>query len=227
MPTPFTRFLDKAGGYTRHDEQQITFDQTGCDALRTMIDTMRDQNHKQPRALSASHYAGDENTKTNWKYAGALPIEFYVGDDLTTDTENILQAAAQLGVAHFILDTCARDYRRTLTLMLCFSAPIADPGRYARLVFVYADRLKALGLKMKLDHTSSAMTHLVHIHPLSDAVFVPGALPLPRDVIKQSAAEAKNLDLTRFDTIGARAAEAQLAPPTLTSSDNLFEWPAS
>lgn len=221
MTITLTRFNQTRSGYSKRDEHQIGIGVRGADDINLLIKDFKEA--KRPaKALSFGIYEDGEMSGATWRQSTAVILDYRVGKDVAASATEISLAADKLGVGYFLLDCQERSGQRTIAVIIPLKDKISRE-RYARLVYVLLEEMKANGCRHFTAKGTSAMTHQVHLHSMSEAAWIDGPALSPSAKIKATRNAAQDMERDRF-TVGSKAALAQLTPPTLTACDDgLFQ----
>jgi hypothetical protein len=208
-------------GYSKRDDRDIILGQAGQDELNLLIQDFKG-NQCAPRAWSFGEFEDGEMRGSTWRRSTALVLDYVADEDVAGSVAKIADAMDKTQLGHFLIDACDRYKVRTIAVVIPLAEHVSK-DRYARLVYVLLEELRAKGLSLHLVKGTSAMTHQIHLHPNSEAAWRPGQTLNPTAKIKATALAAQNMDRDRF-TIG-QAARAQIEKPVLTATgDDLFQW---
>ncbi|NVD44834.1 hypothetical protein [Qipengyuania atrilutea] len=222
MTTTLTRFNQHRDGYTKRDEHQIGQGHSGADDINLLVQDFN-ASKRPAKALSFGIYEDGEMNGATWRKSSAIILDYRIdARHLVEEVAHISAAADRLQVGYWLLDCQERYGQRTLAVIIPLHETVSK-DRYARLVYVLLEEMKAHGCRRFTAKGTSAMTHQVHLHAASDCAWVDGPALNATQKIKATKHAAQNFERDRF-TIGAQAAAVQLEKPPLTACDDgLFE----
>lgn len=217
-----TRMNKTRTGYTKRDERELSASPAGADELNLLIQDFK-QATRPAKAWNFSVFEDGEMSGATWTKSTALVLDYAATSNLAASIAQVSTAMDRTQLGHFLINGEDRYGAQTIAVVIPLTEHVSRE-RYARLVYVLLEELKATGLALYLVKGTSAMSHQIHPCLISEAVWHPGPALNPTAKIRATKNAAQNMDRDRF-TVGARAAEVQLDRPLLTAcDDDLFQW---
>jgi hypothetical protein len=220
-----TRFHSGERGYNKADASKVPLDTSNrLSAVVQHVENAVAQlrfGQGEPRGLSFAAYKGTRcvNKDANITGVYALALDYRV-----EQFEALTIAAERLGYAHlFILTENRARTLNAVTLVIPFAAPLSVT-QYARIASCFAAELNIYGLL----EGALAATHIVNVHATTATAFVRGELLDGEAYIKRTANQFQRQDARKYEgqeSIGSKAARAQVERPFYTTDDGLWEMP--
>lgn len=229
-PITLTRFNVKPRSYGFQDTYRACLKSTpqaSCHGIQSYMDGLMTQMNTyvdEPTAWSFSEWRpakSTNNTLEYWQAGTAIVLEYRGTDQPATVAAELHAKANALGYAHILMDSLSRKGATTITIVFPLTESVSKE-QYARLASVLMEELG----QYRAAAGNMACTHLIHVDRTCGQVICDGAVIAPRAKIKETEKAYQNMDCKRFEAAGAYAS-AQLAAPTMTSHDGLFEWKPS
>lgn len=229
IPITLTRFYTNPRSYGFADIYRACWKSTDDEACHTIEGYMTGlmkhmgQFTDSPTAWSFSEWRtlkSANNSMEFWLSATAIVLE-YRGKDTGQVALDLYNRASDLGYAHILLDSLSRTGEKTVTIVFPLTECV-NKDQYARLAAVLSEELG----QYRAAKGNMAPTHLIHVDAKCRQAVVDGVVIAPKAKIKQTEKLYQNMDPKRFEA-GGPAAGAQVAAPTVTSHEGLFEWTPS